>query len=78
VRCSHVSAVRPERRPGYGRRPRGNGQTDTYLNVSRMRQHKSMKRFDVVRCKTVASQPPIEHKLPCNGARGETGKDLLH
>jgi integrase-like protein len=52
--------------------------TDTYLNVSRMGLHESMKRFDHVRCKTVASQPQIEHKLPCNGDQHEPWKDLLH
>jgi integrase len=53
-------------------------QTDTYLNVGRMGLHESMKRFDDVRCKTVASQPPIEHGLPRNGEQHEAGKDLLH
>jgi integrase-like protein len=53
-------------------------QTDTYLNVGRMRLHESMKRFDDVRCKIVASQPPIEHKLPRNDDQHDAGKDLLH
>jgi integrase len=53
-------------------------QTDTYLNVSRMGLHESMKRFDDVRCKTVASEPPIEHKLPRNDRQHEAWKDLLH
>jgi integrase len=52
-------------------------QTDTYLNVSRMGLHESMKRFDDVRCKTVASEPPIEHKLPRNDDQRQSGKDLL-
>jgi integrase-like protein len=49
-------------------------QTDTYLNVSRMGLHESMKRFDDVRCKTVASQAPIEHKLARNDDLHEAGK----
>jgi integrase len=53
-------------------------QTDTYLNVGRMGLHESMKRFDDVRCKIVASQPPIEHGLTCNAEPHEAGKDLLH
>ena len=53
-------------------------QTDTYLNVGRMGLHESMKRFDDVRCKTVASQPPIEHGLPRNADQHEAPKDLLH
>ena len=53
-------------------------QTDTYLNVSRMGLHESMKRSDEVRCKTVASQPPIAYKLPRNDDRYEARKDLLH
>jgi hypothetical protein len=53
-------------------------QTDTYLNVGRMGLHESMKRFDDVRCKTVASQSPIEHGPARNAEQHEAPKDLLH
>jgi hypothetical protein len=53
-------------------------QTDTYLNVGRMGLHESMKRFDDVRCKTVASQPPIDPGLAGNAQQPEASKDLLH
>ncbi len=53
-------------------------QTDTYLNVGRMGLHESMKRFDDIRCKIVASQPPIEQRPPRNDEQHQAGKDLLH
>ncbi len=53
-------------------------QTDTYLNVGRLGLHESMKRFDDVRCKTVASQLPIDPGLTRNADQHEAGKDLLH
>jgi hypothetical protein len=40
--------------------------------------HESMKRFDDVRCKTVASQLPIEHGRTRSADQHEAGKDLLH
>ena len=40
--------------------------------------HESMKRFDDVRCKIVASEAPIEHGLTRNAEPHEASKDLLH
>jgi hypothetical protein len=53
-------------------------QTDTYLNAGRMGLHESMKRFDNVRCKTVASQRPRDPGLARNADQPEAVKDLLH
>jgi hypothetical protein len=53
-------------------------QTDTYLNVGRMGSCESMKCFDDVRCKTVASQPSIEHGPARSAEQHEAPRDLLH
>ncbi|OLC84758.1 MAG: hypothetical protein AUH72_00890 [Acidobacteria bacterium 13_1_40CM_4_65_8] len=53
-------------------------QTDTYLNAARLGLHESMKRFDDFRCKTVAKDTTIEHRLVGNEETQQTSKDLLH
>jgi hypothetical protein len=37
-----------------------------------------MQRFDASRCKPVANDPPVEHRLDGNGTVGESKKELLH
>jgi len=53
-------------------------QTDTYLNAPRLGLHESMQRFDDFRCKTVAKDATIEHRLVGNEKIQQTSKDLLH
>jgi hypothetical protein len=63
----------------HGRSEHANiSQTDTYLNAARLGLHESMKRFDDFRCKTVAKNTTIEHRLVGNEKTEQPSKDLLH
>jgi len=53
-------------------------QTDTYLNAARLGLHESMKRLDDFRCKSVAKDTTIEHRVVRNEKAPHTSKDLLH
>ncbi|MGH9256758.1 MAG: tyrosine-type recombinase/integrase [Vicinamibacterales bacterium] len=54
-------------------------QTSTYLNVTRVGLHESMRRFDVnvARCKPVANEPTIEHRPVSNGGAHRLANTLL-
>jgi integrase len=53
-------------------------QTDTYLNAGRMGLHESMKRFDAIRCTTVAHEPRLEQRPLSNADSRHPANDLLH
>jgi integrase len=54
-------------------------QTSTYLNVTRVGLHESMRRFDdaVARCKPIAKSVVIEHRSDCNDDSENAPKTLV-
>lgn len=55
-------------------------QTTTYLNATYAGLEESMRRSDEARsrCKPVANEGPIEHRLPCNETSSTDGKVLVN
>ena len=53
-------------------------QTDTYLNAGPMGLHESMKRFDAIRCTTVAHESLPEQRPLSNADSRQPANDLLH